>query len=118
MPIIRLDIYVAVSDIEAAQAFYERVFERAPALATDNYVGFEIDGALFGLFREDAYSYPLSRGNSATPNILVTDIEAQFARIRALKPPKIMDKITSAESFRLFMFTDPDGNVIEFYERN
>lgn len=117
MSIHRLDVYVAVSDLEAARAFYEGAFERAPALTTENYVGFEINGALFGLFRQEAYSYPLSRGNSSVPNILVIDIEAEFARIRALNPSK-MTEITSTGPFRLFMFADPDGNVVEFYARN
>ena len=117
MSIVRLDLYVAVSDLEAARSFYESVFERAPAVTTENYMGFDVNGALFGLFRQDAYSVPLTRGNSAVPNILVSDIESESARIRALDPLR-MTEITSTGPFRLFMFADPDGNVVEFYERN
>ncbi len=115
MAIARLDVYVAVSDVDAARAFYQKVFERAPAVTTENYAGFEISGALFGVFRQDAYSHPLSRGNSAVPNFLVTDIDAEFERIRALKPHKITDTITSTGAFRLFQFMDADENVLEFY---
>ncbi len=114
MAIVRLDTYIAVSDLDAALEFWEKVFERGPALRTENYVGFQIGGAMFGLFRGGAYGYPLSRGNSAVPNILVTNIEAEFSRVRALNPPQ-MTEIRAVGPTRIFQFTDYDGNVVEFY---
>jgi len=55
-----------------------------------------------------------SRDPNAVANIRVTDHEAQFARVRGLPPTKIQDEIVQVEPTQLFMFADPDGNVIEF----
>ena len=117
MTLKRLDMYVGVSDMERATAFYRGLFRAEPVTRTENHTGFDLNGARFGLFRQDAYGseHPLVRGNSTIANILVDDIDAEFERIRALKPRHMTDAIVTTGQVRLFLFADPDGNVIEGY---
>lgn len=110
-----IGLYVAVGDLKRSKKFYSKVFAKDPDIESPNFVGFEISGGRFGLFLESAYAFPLERGNSTVPNIKVDDIEAEHARIKALQPSKMQDDIVSVGPTQLFMFADPDGNVIEFF---
>ena len=118
MSLKRLDVYVGVSDMERATAFYKRYFQAEPVLVTDNYTGFDLNGSLFGLFRQDAYGseQPLVGGNSTVVNVLVEDVAAEFDRVRALEPPAMTDIATVGTNYRFFVFRDHDGNVVEVYE--
>src|SRR5690242_6729115 len=109
----RLDVYVCVSDLGRAEEFYTKVFGAEPTRRTPNYTGFDLGGSMFGLFRQDAFpeQYPCVRGNSTTANILVEDIDAEFARIKSLDPMGMTDKIASVGPVRLFHFSDHDMNV-------
>jgi predicted enzyme related to lactoylglutathione lyase len=111
----KLGLYVAVSDLSQAKSFYSKLFSVEPYLENDNFVGFEISGGRFGALKESAYAYPVTRGNSAVPNIRVADVQAEFERVKGLEPSMIQESITDLGAMKLFMFADPDGNVIEFY---
>lgn len=110
-----IGLYVAVKSLEASKLFYSKLFEKEPYIQTPAFVGYEISGGRFGLFLEAAYSFPLQRGNSTVPNIKVEDIESEFERVKSLGPSKIQDSIVTVGPTRLFMFADPDENVIEFF---
>jgi len=110
-----MGMYVAVSDLAAARRFYQALFATEPYLENERFVGFRLNGGRFGLMRGDAYAVPLTRGNSAVPNIRVDDIESQYERVKALEPRVLQEQITDLGGMRLFMFQDPDGNVIEFF---
>lgn len=110
----KLNVYVLVDDMDKAAAFYGDVFGGAPIMQTPGYTAFSLDGALYGLFNTANYPMPVQRGNNCTPNILVSDLDAEYARIKALNPAFISD-IQQNGPYRLFVFTDTDGNSIEFY---
>ena len=112
--LMQLGLYVAVNDMERAVAFYRAVFGVEPIQQTDRYSAFSIGGVPFGLFDGGSYAHPLAVGNNCVPNVQVDDIDAEYARIRPLAS-KITDGIQQAGPFRLFMFADPDGNVLEFF---
>lgn len=111
----QLGMYVAVSDLDIASAFYKDLFSTEPYAQTDTFVGFELAGGRFGLLKEEMYSAPLVRGNNAVLNIKVDDIESEYVRVKNLNPSLIQEKIVSTGPMRLFMFKDPDGNVVEFF---
>ena len=111
----QLGVYVASGDIDRSTKFYAALFQVEPYLQTRTFVSFAINGGRFGIMPTAAYAYPMTRGNSAIPNILVVDIDAAYARIKALKPTMIQAKIATVGRMRLFDFTDPDGNVIEVF---
>ena len=108
-------MYVAVSDLNVSKAFYMGLFSTEPYAQTDTFVGFGLAGGRFGLLKEEMYSAPLVRGNNAVLNIMVDDIESEYIRVKDLNPSLIQDEIASAGPMRLFMFKDPDGNVVEFF---
>ncbi len=110
-----MGMYVAVSDLAVAKKFYSQLFESEPYIENENFVGFQIQGGRFGLMRGDAYAVPLQRGNSAVPNIKVTDIAAEHRRVKSMGPQMIQEPIVDLGAMKLFMFKDPDGNVIEFF---
>ena len=116
MAIGRPGVCVAVSDLEKTTLFYESLFDQAVERSTDKFVAFDVNGAQFSLLHESGYSFPLARGNNAIPNFVVDDIDAEFQRVAALGPRRMSDSVVSAGPVRLFMFEDPDGNVIEFYQ--
>jgi predicted enzyme related to lactoylglutathione lyase len=110
----QIGIYVAVSNLERGKVFYSALFDCAPYLENANFIGFRIGGVKFGLIRADAYAFPMTRGNNAIPNITVEDIEEAHAHVKSIGPSKIQEHIAQVGPTRLFMFMDPDGNVIEF----
>lgn len=111
----RLGLYVVVSDLDRARAFYEDLFQKKPYIENASFVGFDVGGGLYGLFLESAYTARLVRGNSTVPYIRVNDIEGEFGRVGRLASRMISKEIVTDGPIRLFMFADPDGNVVEFF---
>ena len=108
-------MYVAVSDLSVSKTFYSELFSIEPDAQTDTFVGFGLAGGRFGLIKEEMYAAPLVRGNNAVLNIRVDDIESEYVRVKSLSPSLMQDEIASAGAMKLFMFKDPDGNIIEFF---
>lgn len=107
----QLDVYVAVNDLDQSVEFYSRALQLSPALRKPGYAAFDIGGGRLGLMAAAGYAVPVQRGNSAVPTIKVGDLAAWHRRIEPLAPKTtaIIDK----GPMRVFMFLDPDGNVIE-----
>ena len=110
-----MGMYVAVSDIEASTRFYTDLFQTDPYIESDDFVGFQIGGGRFGLMRGEAYAVPMTRGNNAVANIKVADVELEHPRVKQLGPKVIQETIADLGTMKMFMFLDPDGNVIEFF---
>lgn len=113
----KLNLYVLVRDMDKAAAFYREVFGQPPVIASPGYTAFNIGGALYGLFNAANYPMPVQPGNTCTPNLLVENIDAEHARIAALKPA-YQSPIQQNGPYRLFVFTDVDGTSIEFYSES
>jgi len=111
---LKIGMYLAVSDLSVSEKFYSQLFETEPYISNENYVGFMAGGGLFGIMREDAYSFPLTRGNNVIPNFSVKNIDLAYEHVKSLNPKTIQDHIIHVGPTRLFMFMDPDGNVIEY----
>lgn len=112
----RFGLYVVASDLERASAFYEKLFEKKPYVKTDGLIGFEVAGGLYAIISESAYASGLKRGENVAPYLRVKDIDAEFARVKAIAPESIQGAgIVTEGTFRFFKFADPDGNIIEFF---
>ena len=107
----QLDVYLAVEDLDQSVEFYSEVFGSPPVARTVNYVGFAVGASRFGLMAAAGYAVPVQRGNRAVPTIKVDCLDEWHGRMKALAPKttNIIDK----GPIRLFMFLDPDGNVLE-----
>lgn len=110
-----LGIYVVVSDLEASKAFYEELFGNPAYFENEGFAGFSISGNLFGIFQEASFTHNLVRGNNSVPYIQVQDIQREFQRVLDISPKMIHDGVVNEGAISLFMFEDPDGNVIEFF---
>ena len=112
----RFGLYVAVDDVERSVAFYQALFGEAPQVRTPALVGFDIVGGLFGIVDRAAYAPRTVAKGGVRPFIKVADIAAAFARVDRLAPGRIeAPGIVTEGAFRFFRFTDPDGNVLEFF---
>lgn len=112
----RFGLYVVASDLERAGAFYEKLFEKKPDVKTDTLIGFIVADGLYAVISESAYASGLKRGENVAPYLRVKDINAEFARVKAIAPASIQGTgIVTEGPFSFFKFTDPDSNVIEFF---
>jgi predicted enzyme related to lactoylglutathione lyase len=107
----QLDMYLAVEDLSRSIEFYSAILQEQPVSLNASYAAFAVGGGRLGLMATAGYAVPVRRGNSAVPTLKVDDLEEWHSRIRPLaqRTTAIIEKGT----FRLFMFLDPDGNVLE-----
>jgi predicted enzyme related to lactoylglutathione lyase len=110
----KFGMYVVVSDLPRAAAFYEKVFQKAPYVSNDRFVGFDVAGGLYALFLTSASDIPRQRGNNAVPYLRVKNADTEFTRIKSLTPT-IDTKVIQEGPLKLFRFSDLDGNVVEFF---
>lgn len=113
----RFGLYVLADDVERTARFYEVLLETSPEVRTPALTGFNMAGGLFGIVSRKAYAANEPRAGSVRPYIKVADIEQAFAHASAVAPNSIeAPGIVSEGPFRFFRMTDPDGNVLEFFE--
>ena len=96
---------VAVTDLDAAREWYERVFGRPPDLVPNaTEVSWELAGAGWIYVVADA-----ARAGSALTTVLVDDLDARLAALaeRGIEPGPVEHQ---PGLFRRFALTDPDGN--------
>jgi catechol 2,3-dioxygenase-like lactoylglutathione lyase family enzyme len=107
----QLDMYLAVEDLNRSIEFYSTILQAEPISRNPNYAAFAVGSSRLGLMATGGYAVPVQRGNSAVPTLKVDDLEAWHSRIKPLaqRTTEIIEK----GAFRLFMFLDPDGNVVE-----
>jgi predicted enzyme related to lactoylglutathione lyase len=107
----QLDMYLAVEDLNRAIEFYSAILQGQPVGRNSNYAAFAVGKSHLGLMEAAGYAVPVQRGNSAVPTLKVDDLEAWHSRIMPLaqRTTEIIEK----GALRLFMFLDPDGNVVE-----
>ncbi len=61
----------------------------------------------------------IQSGNiNASPCFDVYDVESELARIKQLEPPRISEQVVTVEPFRLFQFSDTEGNILECFTRS
>lgn len=113
----RFGLYVLADDVERSARFYEVLLEMSPEVRTPALIGFNMAGGLFGIVSREAYAAHEPRAGSVRPYIKVADIEQAFAHASSVAPGSIeAPDIVSEGPFRFFRMTDPDGNVLEFFE--
>lgn len=109
----KLNLYVLVRDMAQSVSFYEQVFQRPPVVQNPGFSAFALGDALYGLFDVANHPQP-SFGSNVVPNIQVEDVDALYQRLSQMDSP-FKSEIRVNGPYRLFLFADPDMNVIEFY---
>ncbi len=106
-------VCVAVLDMERAVAFYRQLLKTEPIQHMEKTSVFQSGPVRIVLLHQSVYAFPLQQGNNCVPTFGVADIEGEHERIKQLEPPKISDQIVQAGPFRLFQFSDTEGNFLE-----
>lgn len=112
----RFGLYVAVDDLDRSAAFYEGLFGKPPQVRHEGLVGFDLASGLYALVSKQAYRLNPRPGGSVRPFVKVSDIDAAFNRVKRLAPDRLESRAVVTEgSFHFFRFSDPEGNIIEFF---
>jgi predicted enzyme related to lactoylglutathione lyase len=112
----RFGLYVISDDLQRAGAFYLKLFQKSPQISNSSLVGFDVEGGLYAIVSRKAFALPPAQGSNVRPYIKVRDIFGEFERVRKIAPASLQsDSVVEEGPFRFFRFTDPDGNVIEFF---
>ena len=114
-PQMGLGVYVVVEELAEAKDFYQRLLGKEPVVENTDFVCYSLTGGLLGIYRVEAFTHELQRGNSTVVYIQVDDIEKEFARVSEMGVKLVHEEIVREPYISLFMFQDPDGNAIEFY---
>lgn len=100
----------------ALGAFYQKLFDQAPAWAGEGITGF-----MLGDFRLEIAQHDAVRGPNPQParhffDLMVDDVRAEFARCVALGATAVQEPYEFAdEELRMVIATlaDPDGNYFQ-----
>jgi predicted enzyme related to lactoylglutathione lyase len=113
MQISSVTIGLTVSNLTAASAWYERVFELAtPDLEPiDGVVEYDLGTSWLQL----GEGQPADT-SSTTIRFDVADVAAEFARLTELDLEIQLDELVHVpDVIDFFVFRDPDGNLLSFY---
>lgn len=112
----RLGVYVLSGDMQRSETFYRSVFGRSPAVQTEVFIGFDVAGGLFAVVSRQAFAPEAVQGTSAIPYIKVSDIRAAYRHVETVAPEALhREGVLEEGPISLFKFTDPDGNIIEYF---
>jgi len=98
---------VRTSNIEKVSAWYEQVFETKPYFQNEQYIGFEIEGFEFGVFKADIQT---AKNHSINIYWGVEDIQWEYERILWLWALSISEPINVWGDIMMADFEDPFGN--------
>jgi predicted enzyme related to lactoylglutathione lyase len=109
----------AVSDIQAARAFYEGVLGLTPNSEYDgttnpNWIEYNIGEGTLGIGCAPGMWEPSSKGASAA--LEVDDFDAALEAIQGRKVPIVMGP-HEFPSCRMVIIADPDGNKLTLHKR-
>ena len=110
-------MYLIVKDFNKSIDFYEKLFSlRLASINPNRFAEFYIDGVPFSLMNESnltGHDYTGSGDHKFTLNFWISDLAAEFERVKSLNIGKTTDIIHAHTSYYFFNVYDPDGNVIE-----
>lgn len=107
-------IVLYVEDPAASAAFYEKLLESAPTVASPGFTSFSIPGgAMLGLWRR-SHAKPAATGSGASSEIgfMLSDADAIadcYRRWQALGVP-LEQELTTLDFGPTFVVRDPDGH--------
>jgi predicted enzyme related to lactoylglutathione lyase len=112
---------LVTTDVPRLTAFYEAVTGAAKGVATDSYVEFAnpAEGlAIAGGEAQQVYGEGVvapAQNRSAILDFEVTDIDAEYARLKPIVADWVMGPTIMPWGNRVILFRDPDGNLINMF---
>ncbi len=109
-------VYTLVDDLAAAKTFYVELLGLDPVFENPVFVGFYIEGGLFAVASRAQFAPDAEIGDRTVPYLRVKDIDATFARLKAIAPDRLVsDEVIREGPIALIKLRDPEGNLVEFY---
>jgi catechol 2,3-dioxygenase-like lactoylglutathione lyase family enzyme len=114
---------VITDDLELLRDFYATVLRSGPSRAHDDYVEFGTRRAALSLYARsklDSYAPGATKARANRSVMLefeVEDVDAEFARLRALPIDWVKPPSTQPWGNRSIYLRDPDGNLLNLYTR-
>ena len=115
-------VILFVGDLERSTAFYRDVIGLPFKLRGDGYVEFATQGTRFGLYDRNRLAELTGQGSEPprAPGgevvLLVEDVDAEAARLRAAGAAILSGPVDRAWGHRTLHVEDPDGFVVELAE--
>ncbi len=115
-------ICLVTENVPALVQFYTKILG-CQAAGDDTHAEFEMDGLSLAIFtrqgmEEMAPGSMEGAGHGAiTIGIQVDDVDAQYARLKALGVTFVKLPATYTWGARSVWFRDPDGNIVDFYSK-
>ncbi len=105
-------------------AFYQKALNRKPSLVSLKYIEFELDGFKIAIYdvREhnnlaDESSVVDGSLNHMLLEIEVTDIDAEYERLKKIEAPIVKELRIESWGSKSFYIRDPEGNIVNFFQR-
>ncbi|OGM28194.1 hypothetical protein A2801_04150 [Candidatus Woesebacteria bacterium RIFCSPHIGHO2_01_FULL_41_10] len=108
-------ILLSTENLEKLVEFYKKVFEKDPEMSDENYVGFVVGSAFFGLGSHDKIKGKNNNPDRILFNFETKDVKGEFERIKKLGTEVVKEPYTMEgyEGFWIATLADPDGNYFQ-----
>ena len=115
------DVTFAVSDLERAVDFYEKVLGLSKKYQFSNYAGFDCGGVEIGLapgtLRQAVDGTPLGeREGTPCVDLMVRDVDEAYRVLRGQGVRFLKEPRDTPWGGRIALFADPDGNVLQLVQ--
>lgn len=114
---------IITRDVDRLTAFYEQVLQIESHKEGEGYVEFRTDAGVLALFAEGAQekyipgSAVASQNQSVILEFRVSDVDHEYARLRDIVKVWVKGPTNQPWGTRSIYFRDPDGNLVDFFER-
>ena len=115
-------ICLVTDNIEGLRDFYEKTLQMSPKNHGDGYSEFVYPGVRISLFSQESRETMAPGSTTGGKNVSmlleieVTEVDQEFERIKGLGAKIIKGLTTQPWGNRSFYFSDPSGNIVNFYE--
>lgn len=123
-PAVRVShICIITPQFARMKEFYRRLVQLEPKQFTDDYVEFQLPGAIVALYEEASFAQiapdavPKGGTGGMMLELQVANVDREFERLHSLglKIDIVLPPTTFAWGNRAFYLRDPDGNLINIY---
>ena len=111
------------NDVKRLAEFYERALQVKAHASGDSYVEFPTGAGTLAIFAADAQDKYIpgaaqaGQNRSAILEFHVADVDREYARLQGIVNVWVKPPTTQPWGTRSIYFRDPDGNLVDFFNR-
>jgi uncharacterized glyoxalase superfamily protein PhnB len=117
------NVCLVTEDVRRLVDFYEPVFQRKADWSGSEYADFAAGGAVLAIFSAAAQekyipgSAKAAKNHSVILEFQVADADEEYRRLQGIVKNWVKPPTTQPWGTRSIYFRDPDGNLIDFFDR-